>query len=50
MYNMMNDTRDRSVVPKGTAVLEPPIGSEVSQDDHIEANGKPDVAVATLAS
>jgi hypothetical protein len=46
---MMNDTRDGSVVPGGTALLEPLIGSAVSQDDNIEANGKPDVAVATLA-
>ena len=30
--------------------VEPPIVSAVTQDDHIEANGKPDVAVATLAS
>jgi hypothetical protein len=47
---MMSDTHDRSVVPAGTVVLEPLIRSAVSEDDHIEANGKPDVAVATLAS
>jgi hypothetical protein len=54
MYNMMmSDTRDRSVVPGGTAVwnrrVEPPCGTAVREDDHIGTNEKPDVAAATLA-